>query len=74
MWLNRPTYGCQARVTSGEVFHLGLTFIRELKNHPWGVIMKINQQSILKVCHRSVVPEADCEMKLDSRTFIRECF
>ena len=61
-------------MTSGAVFHLGLTLIRELKNHPWGVIMKINQQSILKVCHRSVVPEADCEMELDSRTFIREYF
>ena len=61
-------------MTSGEVFHLGLTFIRELKHHPWGVIMKINQQGILKVCHKSVVPEADSEMELDSRTFIRECF
>ena len=36
--------------------------------------MKIDQQSILKACHRSVVPEADSEMELDSRTYIRECF
>ena len=36
--------------------------------------MKIDQQSILKACHRSVVPEANPEMELDSRTYIRECF
>lgn len=36
--------------------------------------MKINQQSILKVCHKSVVPEADSGWRLDSRHLLESAF